>query len=372
DATVCAAAADPMGYAGIGTNYQYDEKLCMLSILSNYTYYSSPPASAASEYQAALLRCNRITNYWMESMEWIRYETEHDSRTISWWDYGHWINYFGQKNTVLRNEHASQTMIGNTAYAYLHGTPEELIEFMKGHDSKYALFDVELISSGNQLGGKYGALNYLSCAYMNRTNVTYSPGQSVCEAEHLWEIIYVPKDPTGRACTISANQNRTGVIAYKIYVGAMGSGGTYSLYYPDVCTGVITDANAKYYCENYVRPEPVYCVGEITLADGRKGTGTYYLNETYPSGDLKLNKAILAMPFEMSGTMHLGDVYAFTTFYTNDPLWLENGVIVGGYEDAKGAFYHSNLYRGIFVGEIPGFTKVFDNGAVKIYKMLEP
>ena len=368
DTTVCSIADDPMSYANLGTNYQYDSRICMLSLLSNYTYYSNPPQNAVWEYQAASLRCHRISNYWIESMEWIRDNTEEGSRTISWWDYGHWINFFGQKNAVLRNEHASHTMIGNTAYAYLHGTPEELIEFMKAHDSKYALFDIELVSSGNQLGGKYGALNYLSCAYMNRTDVDQSPGQSSCESEHLWDIVYVPKDPSGRTCTISENQGKTGIIGYNVYIGPRSSE-DYTLYYPDFCRGAITDSNILYYCENYIHMEPAYCVGEVTLSDGSKASGTYYLNETYPSGDLKLNKAVLSMPFEASGTYHLGDTYAFTLFYTKDEIWFENGEIVGGYEDAKGEFYDSNLYRAIFVGEIPGFTKVFDNGAVKIYKI---
>jgi hypothetical protein len=174
----------------------------------------------------------------------------------------------------------------------------------------------------------------------------------------------------GRTCTISASQNKIGVIAYKIYIGPMEEK-AYSAYYPGVCQGSVTDARVKYYCDNYVVLKPVYCVGEVTLADGRKTTGTYYLNETYPNGDLKLNKAILAMPFEIRNTAHLGDVIGFTTLYTNDPIWLENGEVVGGYSDAKGEFYDSNLYRGIFLGEIPGFTKVFDDGAVKIYKINE-
>ncbi len=369
DQTICAAASNPIAYASLGTNYQYDTTLCLITALPDYGIFLNP-SKAPDIYRAALLRCNRVADYWIESMEWIRYNTENDSRTTSWWDYGHWINFFGQKNTVLRNEHSSQRMIGNVAYAYIHGTPEELIEFMKSHDSKYALFDIELVGGGNQLGGKYGALNYLSCAYMNRTNVSYSPGESVCETEHLWEINYVPRDSRGRTCIISESQNKTGVIAYKVYIGPMEEK-VYSAYYPGVCQGNIMDARVRYYCDNYVVLKPVYCVGEVTLADGRKITGTYYLNETYPNGDLKLNKAMLAMPFEVKGTLHLGDALGFTTFYTNDPVWLENGEIVGGYSDAKGEFYDSNLYRGIFLGEIPGFTKVFDNGAVKIYKINE-
>ncbi len=369
DSLVCSAAEDPMGYASLGTNYQYNHKLCMLSVLSNYTYYSSPPKSAAGEYQAAALRCHRIADYWIETMEWIRDNTEDDSRTTSWWDYGHWINYFGQRNTVLRNEHASHRMIGNVAYAYIDGSPEELIEFMKAHDSTYALFDIELISNGNILGGKYGALNYLSCAYRNETDVSKSPGESLCEAEHLWEIIYIPRDATGRTCTISAHQNKIGVLAYKIYYGSPTAGGVYTLYYPNSCIEPITDAQTRFGCENRVSVVPVYCVGEVTLADGSVITGTYYLNETTPSGDLKLNKALMSMFFTQTRTYHLGDATAATLFYTNDRIWLENGEITAGYEDRKGKFYDSNLYRAIFVGEIPGFTKVFDNGAVKIYRI---
>jgi len=330
DNTVCAAAADPMGYASLGTNYQYNGKLCMLSILSDYRYYTGEKSGGGPEMWAAQMRCHRIADYWIESMEWIKTDTESDSRTTSWWDYGHWINFFGQKNAVLRNEHASHGMIGRIAYSYIHGTPEELIGAMKEYDSKYALFDVELISSGSYLGGKYGALNYLSCAYMNRTDVDYSPGQSSCEAEHIWEIVYLPKDAAGKTCTISENRNLTGIIGYN------------------------------------QMSQPVYCVGPVTLADGSESTGTYYINQKTPSGDLKLNKGLLSMP------MDYGNAIGYTVFYTNDRIWFENGEIVDGMDDAKGEFYDSNLYRGIFLNEIPGFEQVFDNGAVKIYKILEP
>ena len=329
DTTVCAAAADPMGYANLGTNYQYNNKLCMLSILSDYRYYTGEKSGGGSELWAAQMRCHRVTDYWIESMEWIKTDTESDSRTTSWWDYGHWINFFGQKDTVLRNEHQSHSMIGNVAYAYIDGSPEDLIDFMKAHDSEYALFDIELVSSGSMLGGKYGALNYLSCAYMNKTNVSFSPGQSACEAEHIWEIVYIMKDTTGQFCTISENKNITGIVGY------------------------------------YSNGQPVYCVGPVTMADGSQSTGTYYLDQKYPSGDLKLSKGLLSMPIDY------GNAMGYTVFYTDDKVWFENGEIVDGMDDAKGEFYNSNLYRGIFLNSIPGFEQVFDNGAIKIYKIEE-
>jgi asparagine N-glycosylation enzyme membrane subunit Stt3 len=338
DADVCSAASDPMAYANKGTNYQYSTKLCVYSLASD------PYNIKNDEMLAISFRCQRITEYWIESMEWIRYDTEDTSRTTSWWDYGHWINFFGQKNTVLRNEHASSEMIGEVAHVYTDGTPEELIEFMKSHDSKYALFDVELLMGGNNMGGKYGALNYLSCASSGETSVNSNPGSSLCEVNHLWETVYLQK--TGQyaqTCTISMISGKSGMVGYA------------ADYVVDPTAGTQTKLTPK------------YCLGEVTLANGQKTFGTYYLNQKYPNGDLKLNKALLKTEYDNE------DAAAFTAFYTYDKIWIENGQIKDGYEDRKGKFYDSNLYKGFFLKEIPGFDLVFEsaNGEVKIYKLKE-
>jgi len=362
DAEVCAAASDPVGYASKGTNYQYSTKLCFLSIFSNYTHASDVSKAPPWELVAARSRCSRLSEYWINSMEWIRDSTEADSRTTSWWDYGHWINYFGQRDTVLRNEHASHAMIGDVAHGYLDGTPQELKEWMLAHDSKYALFDMELISGGGSLGGKYGALNYLSCARDNGTSVVQKPGQSQCEADHLWETILV----AGTPCTISSLTGKTGMTAYKVYAGQ-----SYLPDYPWWCSNPTT-SDEQAYCRNYVHLEPVYCVGEVVLADGQKTYGTYYLNETYSNGDLKLNKATLELANQVT-TTHVGNATAVTLFYTNEKMWLENGVAKSGYEDRKGKFYDSNLYRALFLNDLPGFTQAYatKDGMVKIYKITE-
>jgi asparagine N-glycosylation enzyme membrane subunit Stt3 len=363
DSVVCAAAADPIGYASQGTNYQYDQKLCFLSIYSDYSYMINSAAAPAWERSAAYFRCQRISTYWIDSMEWLKENTAEGSRVISWWDYGHWINYFGDRNAVLRNEHRSHEMIGAVADGYLDATPEELIQYMKIHDTEYALFDVELVAGGGQLGGKYGALNYLSCAWNNETNVSYSPGQSQCEAEHLWEVVFVSQTP----CTISSLSNKTGLTAYKIYEGEV-----YRTFYRSECVNP-QDQNILAYCQNVIRADPAYCVGEATLANGMKTTASYYMNETYPNGDLKLNKALMQFPYTLPSTAHMGPVTSVTLLYTNDPIWLENGVVKSGYEDRKGNFYDSNLYRAIFVNDIPGFELAYStsDGAVKIYKIAE-
>lgn len=363
DADVCAAAADPMGYASNGTNYQYSEKLCLLSVFSDPQYLNNPGLAPQWEAQAAYFRCQRLSDYWVDSMEWISRNTPADARVTSWWDYGHWINYFGQRGAVIRNDqHASPSMVGDVAHAYIDGTPGDLKSFMQAHSSQYALFDVELISGGGSLGGKYGALNYLSCARDNLTSVAQSPGESQCEAQHFWETIFISQTP----CTISSLSKRTGLTAYEIYAGQ-----NYLYYYPPFCQSP-QSANEIAYCQNVVRAVPTYCVGNVTLANGQTTYGTYYLNETYPNGDLRLNKAILQMPFQLQTTSHMGPVTGATLFYTEDKIWIENGEVKSGYEDRKGKFYDSNLYRAMFLEDLPGFKLVYSSpngGAVKIYQI---
>lgn len=361
DGDVCAAAADPIGYASKGTNYQYNQKLCMLSVFSNPAYLQNANTAPSWEPQAAYSRCTRLSTYWVDSMEWIKENTEPNSRITSWWDYGHWINFFGQRNSAVRNDHASSKMIGDVAHGYLDASPEELKQWMLDHDSKYALFDIELVAGGNSLGGKYGALNYLSCARDNDTSVLKSPGESSCEADHLWETIFVSKTP----CTLSALTGKTGFTAYKMSVG-----GTNIPFYPGNCANPASQAIADQ-CMAVYQAIPTYCVGEAILITGETVPATYYLNETYPNGDLKLNKAQLALPGSIDSTIHMGPVTQVTLFYTEDKVWFENGVVKSGYEDRKGKFYDSNLYRGMFIGDIPGFTLVYTSpeGSVRIFKI---
>ena len=377
DSTICAAAADPLGYASNGTNYQYNSELCMASIYSNFSYLNNPNDAPTSEAVAANFRCQRITDYWINAMEWLRYNTPEGSRIVSWWDYGHWINYFGLRYAAIRNDQSDFEMIGEVAYDYIQGTPQDLVDFMKSHDDTYALFDMELVSGGGQLGGKYGALNYLSCAQENETDVTKAPGSSQCEANNLWETAYVSSQP----CTISSISNETGVVAYEIYQdvyqeNASGQpefmGTFYTPVYPSVCINP-TDPGIIDYCTNSVKAVPTYCVGQVTLANGQQTYGTYYLNRTEPNGDLKLNKAILEMPAPLQNSTQFGPATAVTLFYTNDSIWLDNGQITSGYADRKGQFYSSNLYSALFLGELPGFTLVYStpDNMVKIYKLNE-
>jgi hypothetical protein len=332
DPDVCAAGKDPINYSK-DINSQFNSKLCYVSVINNIS------KSTTDEQLALSFKCSRIDDYWIESMEWIKNNVGEGDRVTSWWDYGHWINYFGEKKTVLRNEHASLEMIGEVAHGYIDGTPDELIAAMKRYDSKYALFDEELIlNSGGQFGGKYGALNYLSCARDNETDVTQAPGTSECESEHMYETIYIPTEK--EECTISQTQGINGTVGYTI-TRETGPDGTKQVL------------------------KPTYCVGETKLATGQTIQATYYIDRTDDEGNLKLNKAFLQKQYSLKDY----DVYG--ALYTRDQIWIENGELVSGWEDRKGKFYGSNLYNAFFLKELPGFELVFEskNGEVKIYTL---
>jgi len=322
-------------------NNQFDIDVCWLSQMKAEELF--PPANDTGAQQrsseavtSAKFRCNRIADYWIDSMEWINKNLDTSERVTSWWDYGHWTNYFGDRNTVLRNEHASRGMIGRVAHDYIIGSTQDLIDSMNYFDSRYALFDVELIG-GSQFGGKYGALNYLGCVHEGATSLEEQPGTSQCEYDHSPERIAIPRAQTAaNICTISESQQRTGVYAYRL---------------------------GK---EGIDQAKPAYCVGEITLATGEKISATYYADRKDSNGDLALSKGFIRQIDEQN------DVTYAEMVYNTQKVWPgENGTLVDGMEDAKTGFYSSNLYKGYYLEELPGFDLAYKskNGEIKIYRM---
>jgi hypothetical protein len=342
---VCAASRDPVGFADMGPNYQYDAEVCAYSVISN------PRSPTTDERVALQYRClYRISDYWINLMDWME-TTPQNARFTSWWDYGHWTNYFGERNTVLRNEHASLEMIGEVAHGFIYGTPEELRSFMLAHDSKYVFFDQEIIGTIKadgymSFGGKFGALNYLSCARNNETSVNQNPGESACEFEHMWESVYVPTGAQAQECVISPTSGKTGMVGYTARI-VPGAGSVQR---------TLVDT---------------YCVGEVTIADGTTIPGTYYLDDSMKlaNGDLKLNKAWLNFDYEDAAQ----GVRLYSALYDHVPRWVENGELKDGWEDRKGKFYDSNLYNGFVLGNLPGFDLVYytPGREIMVYKIRE-
>lgn len=334
DMGICAVSKDPVGYANKSINNQYNPTLCILSLLKD-------PFNQQESREGASFRCAVLNDYWIESMEWIRYNTENNSRITSWWDYGHWENFFGQRNAVIRNEHSSHKMITEIAHDYIMGTPEELKDDMLHYNSTYALFDAELLFSGRAFGGKYGALNYLACARNNLTTVAKGTGASMCEFENLWTQVYVPSSSITEQCDISFNQK--GIKAYVPKPTEVSGGLEYKL-------------------------EEKYCLGNATLANGQTILALYEQTRS-ADGTLKLHKAFLNLDYTTSDKK----LKIYSLRYTKDSVWIENGTIVDGWEDRTSKFYDSVLYNAFVLEKLPGFELVYKTkgNEVKIFKISE-
>ncbi|MFA6489935.1 MAG: hypothetical protein WCT52_04620 [Candidatus Micrarchaeia archaeon] len=337
DSDICTAGYD-LNYAN-SINSQFNAKVCMVSQLS----LSELVPKTAKEQEAsnwarsgASFRCNRLNDYWVDSMEWISANLGSDDRVTSWWDYGHWINYLGNRNAVMGNVQRSPNMIGRVAHDFLIGSTQDMIDSMNYFDSRYVLFDTEIIG-GDTFGGKYGALNYLGCSHEGLTSVDRDPGTSKCEYDHNPErlLIYKVKTPA-TTCTVSESQQRTGVYAYRVTL------------------------------QGVDMQKPAYCVGDATLPDGTKITATYYLDRKDANGDLVVSKGFIRVLQDYGDSVHAEMVY------NEQKVWQgQNGTLVDGMEDAKTAFYTSNLYRGFYLENLTGYDLVYKsrNGEVKIYKM---
>ena len=308
----------------------FSQDLCIYSLDGNASAGIAPELMGGIQY-----RCSFIPDYWMSSMEWIKDNVPADGRIISWWDYGHWINFFGMHDTVLRNEHASSDMIGATAYAYLDGDASNLRNTMNAYGSQYALMDIEVLGSGNSnqdisFGGKYSALNYLACAYANQTDVNHDPGTSTCELDHMWETIIAPAQG-GTACAVSANL--TGFLVYK-----------------------------EDYASNST--PPAYCGVVGTINRASRPCVPDDLDNKTQDGSLQLHPARWIL------TSNSNNILQFVAIYDNEQLWTDAlGNPISSYAYRTTPFYSSTLYQGFMLGSIPGFDLVYDSPKVRIFRM---
>ena len=344
DPDIC-SATDPDTYIQ-DINDQFNTKLCFYSLIpineirtGNISQWTQMSAS---------YRCSKIPDPWLSSMEWISKNTPEGSRITSWWDYGHWINFFGERNAVLRNEHASHYMIQHIGWVYTHGNETDLRKAMDDYYSDYVLIDREV---SGPLGGKFHALNYLGCNWVNRTNYLQDPGTSECEHEVLWETIGIPTSKSSEdECTISLVDGRKGV---KVYHGSVvrmrTSSGVVSVFQP---------------------VEPVYCMDTTpaNTSDGMPLYLLYELNERDENGDLKIHGGLPQIQTKVSGVDGKDYLYGFM-MYLPENITLSDGRVVDMWSGHGGMkFYESVVYKGYYLGYLDGFDKVYDDGYVKIYK----
>ncbi len=281
--------------------------------------------------------CNSIPQYWLNSMAWIKQNVGPNApRVLAWWDYGDWINWFGNSNAFLRGDNANAIEDYATAAHYVLGdkyNPQSLANFMNTNQSKYVLFDQDLIS-------KWGALDFLGCVYANETSQAFAVAQgqassnpqpyllgtSSCEQAHDPQFALIPLAalvPSNQSQSInfycSISTNSTPYVQAPLIIGQNYSN-------QSVCVDINPNKN-----------------GVLSL---------------YNSTGKKLN-AVIQSSFYL-GVVNVGG----TPYVEYMMIYLPgaNGTVV----NPPSQFYTSNYYRGFILGKLPGFTQVYPQNATGI------
>ncbi len=301
--------------------------------------------------------CNTIPQYWLNAMSWIRQNVGPNApRVLAWWDYGDWINWYGNSNAVLRGDNsvasedyavAAQFVLG-TKY---NATPQSLANYMNGNQTRYVLFDQDLIS-------KWGALNFLGCINVNATSEAYaiaqgqtsSPavpyvlGTSQCELAHDPEFALLPL-----SALVQTNQSQQSINNYC-----------------QISTAKTTYISTYLVVGNNLQNNTV-CVDSTPNTNG--------VLSVYNTNGTKMNAVIQSTNYlgvqNVQGSLYVEFLMIYTPNAPNNTI-----------TDAPSQFYSSNYYKGFVLGQLPGFRQVypvsnstginFVNGTypVRIYELL--
>ena len=269
--------------------------------------------------------CNQVPAYWISAAAWMRSNVgPYAPRILAWWDYGDWINWFGNSNAVLRGDNAIALLDYRTAARYVLGAsdgygPSNLASFMNNvTDAKYVLFD-------NQLTAKWQALDFLGCVGTNQTSKAFAvaAGQSVgqpyllgtstCELNHDPTYLLVPLSTSSVSdyCQLSGNATalRTLVLAGNRILN-------------------------QTYCA------PTNFSGNAARLLTTNGTKTNIL--------LVPNNQFYAGVNNVSGQQFLTFIALYEPNAANSTV-----------TDAPTEFYQSNYYNAFYLGHLPGFKMVY-------------
>ncbi len=288
------------------------------------------------------LYCNVVPQYWINAMNWAKTNVgPNGPRMLSWWDYGDWINWFGQSPAVLRGDNSVDKEDFATAANYVLGkeynySPSSLANFMNTNQTKYVIFDEALIQ-------KWGALDFLACININATSqsfaeaegqqqsppVPYALGYSQCELTHDPEMIFIPLSvlaPTISTPTIS-----------------------------DYCS---ISTNSTEYAKGYLIVGSSVQNSSVCVDMNLSSQGTVQL---YTNNGTKMNAFVQLESLSPSGETNIGNslyleyLVEYTPNAPNDTI-----------TNAPSKFYTSNFYKGFILGTLPGFTQVYPNNATGI------
>jgi asparagine N-glycosylation enzyme membrane subunit Stt3 len=161
-----------------------------------------------SEKQSPMLSLcySRLSGDWLQALDWMKKELPENARILSWWDYGHWTVFFGERKTVLDPGNVYANYDIETAHAFVDGTTEDLYKVLDYHHATHVLVDSEIpfsyLGPGMIGQGKWSALVFLSgvcakkmvpteiCPENPAIDWQTQAGRGTYDIEHYLEFLY--------------------------------------------------------------------------------------------------------------------------------------------------------------------------------------
>jgi dolichyl-diphosphooligosaccharide--protein glycosyltransferase len=91
---------------------------------------------------------------WLEAMSWLNYETPPGSVVVSWWDYGYYISYVGNRTSVDDNATSNSTQIAWVGLGFMETNESASLHIFRRFNAQYVLVFFGYMQSG--LGGDEG------------------------------------------------------------------------------------------------------------------------------------------------------------------------------------------------------------------------
>ena len=335
-------------FSSLGT-FVYGEMATIEQAGSAFIVYSSSASNACATLSninnniGYSLYCNAIPKYWLNAMAWIRQNVgPNAARVLSWWDYGDWINWFGNGNAVLRGDNsvakedyatAAQLVLG-PSYNY---TPAALASYMNTNQSKYLLLDQDLIS-------KWQALNFLACVNINATSMAYATAQGAQQSPP------VPYMLGSSQCEISHDPQYALLPLATLLPSNSSSLQQHLSDYCSISTSKSLMISAYLVVGDSVSNSTV-CVNSTPNKNG--------VLSVYNTTGSKTN--IVLQSSEYMGLVNLGG----TQFVEYLMIYLPNAPNYT-ITNAPSQFYSSNFYKAFFLNHLPGFEQVYPSNTAGI------
>ena len=81
---------------------------------------------------------NPSSNDWLDTLEWIKFNTPENTVIASWWDYGYWISTLSDRNTIVDNSTLNTKKIQKMAQMFMT-TPENSWNILKEMNADYVV-----------------------------------------------------------------------------------------------------------------------------------------------------------------------------------------------------------------------------------------